>query len=275
MIDVFYINSNNKKINFRSYNYLITDNNNLADWEWNYEVTNNVIENIYRAIKNKTMQVVIRGDSADECNYLKNELFELTEVDICKKMPGKLYVGKYYIECYLIGKNVDNSVIGNKALETLSILPVSKAWIQKISKDFMYIEENIDDEEGHGYPYGYDYDYTIDRVMLSTLNNSHYTSCDFIMNICGYANSPSIIIGEHEYKVNADINENEVLTIDSKEKTIILSKNNSIKENLFSKREKSSYIFEKIPAGQLKVYRNGYFNFDITLIEERSEPEWT
>ena len=43
----------------------------------------------------------------------------------------------------------------------------------------------------------------------------------------------------------------------------------------FSDRNRDDYIFEKIPSGSNDVSWDGAFGFDVTLLEERSEPKWT
>jgi carbamate kinase len=68
---------------------------------------------------------------------------------------------------------------------------------------------------------------------------------------------------------------NEHVTIDSTTKTVILTKGNGEQVNLFNLRNKESYIFEKIPSGMSIVSAsNDQIRFEITLLEERSEPKW-
>ena len=45
--------------------------------------------------------------------------------------------------------------------------------------------------------------------------------------------------------------------------------------NWFDKRGRDNYIFEAIPTGINAVTWNGTFDFDLTIIEKRSEPKWT
>lgn len=271
MINVQYINSKNVKIDFRGPNFVITDKNDLANWEWNYDVTNNVIKNMGRKIKSKSMQILITANSENECRRLKDTLLEVTEIDMCNQVPGKLYIGNYYIECYLVGKDIDNSVIGRNSIETLTIMPKSKAWMKEISKQFMYAGSE-DIQQGHGYPYGYPYGYRIKKNDM--LSNNHFAPCDFVMKISGYADNPLITIGNHPYKVNVTVANNEILEIDSQNKTIKLVKADGTTENVFSKRDKTNYIFEKIPTGKMDVSWNGEYSFEIKLFEERSEPKW-
>lgn len=274
MIDVFYINSKNEKIRFRGPEYVITDKNNLGNWEWKYEVTNNVIKNMGRKLKDKSMQILIKGDSEKECNRLKDELLEKTEIDMCGKTPGKLFVGDYYIECYLIGKDIDNSIIGKSALETLTVMPNSKAWLREVKNKFRYDSQQTI-EKGHGYPYGYPYGYSFGSGHTASLSNDGYTDADMIITITGYAYHPEIVIGGHSYKLDYTIENNQKVVINTKDRTIKLyDLQKGIVKNLFMYRDKTSYIFEKLQPGEQSVFWGQNFNFDITILYERSEPEW-
>ena len=73
---------------------------------------------------------------------------------------------------------------------------------------------------------------------------------------------------------NADLSDNEYLTIDSMTKTIVLTKYDGQKENCFHLRNRESYIFEPIPPGENIITWNGAFGFDVILLDERSEPKW-
>ena len=98
---------------------------------------------------------------------------------------------------------------------------------------------------------------------------------NFRLIIYGYASNPTLHIGGHEYSVNVEVDDGEYLTIDSVAKTIFLTRNNGEKVNCFNLRNKDSYIFEKIPAGDNAITSpNDQIYFDITLLDERSEPKW-
>ena len=95
------------------------------------------------------------------------------------------------------------------------------------------------------------------------------------LKIYGEAENPSINIAGHIYAVNGRIQTGESLLIDSITKTIVLTTATGTKVNWFDKRNRESYIFEPIPSGINSVSYNGTFGFDVTIVEERSEPKWT
>ena len=95
------------------------------------------------------------------------------------------------------------------------------------------------------------------------------------MVVYGAAENPALAVGGHLYQVDAVLQANEFLTVDSVGKTVILTHTDGSTENLFNSRNRDSYIFEKIPPGVSLVSLDGCQKADITLLEERGEPEWT
>lgn len=265
-----YINNAGDTIDFTKSPYKMLSDTDLFNFSWG----NLGKQQLSRTLTDKKVNVVVDGISFDEYEQNIDYLHEVTEYDVINKIPGRLYVGNYYLDCYISSseKNkkytkVKRSVIG------LTVSPDSKVWIKETRHDFIYSQST--DESGRGYEYGYEYDYAMSSGNTNRLKNEHFAPCHFVMKISGYASTPSITIGDHIYRVHETIQNNEILTIDSKKKTITLTKNNGVQVNLFSKRDKESYIFEKIPSGDLNVYWNSEFNFEVTLYEERGEPKWT
>lgn len=127
---------------------------------------------------------------------------------------------------------------------------------------------------GLDFPHGFPFDYST-AVSSDYIINNAQTASNAILTIYGPAESPAITIGENTYKVNDTFVENEYLTIDTKQKTVTKTTRNGEKINLFSKRDKENYIFEKIQPGQNTVVMTPKANYTITLIDERSEPKWT
>jgi len=124
------------------------------------------------------------------------------------------------------------------------------------------------------FPYGYEYDFTADFDSDELLNTS-FVPVDFKMVIHGAVTNPSVFISGHEYNVDVVVEEGDYLTIDSQQKTIVLSKKDGTQVNCFNYRNRDSYVFEKIPSGKNEITSANDLNIDITLLDERSEPRWT
>lgn len=273
-MSVRYVNSIGNIINFTSWPLMILEPEKLLRNEWSYSVVSSgKINNFIKDLTSRDISVQIFADSEKEYHEILNDFTRITEIDIRNETPGHLEIDDYYLPCYVTAweyeEYEENFYTTNKKI---TVTAEEWSWYKISRKEF--IHEDIPDTSGRGYPYGYGYDYSMGSGYINYLNNEHFAPCDFIMKISGYAYEPSITIREHIYRVNETVLANEILTIDSKKKTIILTKSNGVEVNLFSKRDKSSYIFEKIPSGESQLYWNSGFNFEITLYEERSEPKW-
>lgn len=137
-----------------------------------------------------------------------------------------------------------------------------------MSNSFSYSEYGAD------HPYDFPYDYAVAATGKNIVCDSVGKN-EFRLLIYGEAANPSISIGGHTYAINGHVAAGETLLIDSIKKTITLTTATGSKINWYDKRNRDSYIFEPIPAGQNAVIWSGDFGFDLTVIEKRSEPKWT
>lgn len=124
------------------------------------------------------------------------------------------------------------------------------------------------------YPHGYSYDYA-NGAQNTMLLNEGIADADFEITIYGACVNPMIVIGGHAYSVDTEILTGEYLKINSKEKKVYKVKYDGEVVNQFDFRNREYYIFKKISAGANNVAWSGMFGFDVTLLEERSEPKWT
>lgn len=119
----------------------------------------------------------------------------------------------------------------------------------------------------------YDYDYQTKIGSGSTFVNTDINGSDFKLIINGYAQNPSIRINGLPIDLNLTLQQNEHLTIDSREKTVVLTHSNGVKENCFGYRDVSVDIFKKIASGTVFVTW-GNFSWTLTLYDERTAPLW-
>ena len=364
---------------------LFLNYNDLRDYSWSYDTLNGKISRFRKDIKNKKLPLVSKCNSEEEAIQAKNRLLEIAEADIYAMIPGKIYIGDYYMSGYiteskksdyLISKSYTRyeltftaekpvwlkektyifglkmaeivpkctlttifSMDGNliSIAEPLPALPVvgnnytvnwngteyncvaqthpeadASALLGNLhliggvetgepfliafplpaSNDRSMVCFVLDGspevtlsvsgivEGGNGefggidYPYDYEYDYALplkgEDITCNSVGENAFRIC-----IYGEAVDPSIIIGEHTYTINGSIGAGETLLIDSLSRTITLTTEKAQKVNWFDKRSRESYIFQPIPPGTQTVRWSGNFGFDLTVIEERSEPKWT
>lgn len=127
---------------------------------------------------------------------------------------------------------------------------------------------------GVNYPHDYPFDYG-SATATQRVVNTGFVASNFRLVIDGPCVNPLVTIGGNAYQVNVTVAAGQYLLIDSVEKTAALQSNDGTRTNVFNARNRDSYIFEKIPVGENVVAWSGDFNFEITLLEERSEPKWT
>lgn len=265
---VIYKNHLNEVFKFGE-NGVYINQNDLRNYEWSYNEDNNKISNFKRGIAKKTIPVVVA--TPNDVTAI-NTLMEVCEKDVLSNVPGSLIIGEYTLNCFIVSSRKSRYILhkGYSNIE-LGVVTDTPAWIKSTISTF----NNTGAEEGKDLDFTFDfpYDFTSPNKIKSVINPS-FADVDFKLNIYGEVDNPSVTIGGHEYKVNCRVNANEYLTINSKDKTIYITRNNGEIVNHFKDRSKDTYIFNKIPSGELKVSWNGNFGFDITLFEERSEPKW-
>lgn len=256
---------------------LFVNENDLRDFTWGYTSKNNRLSSFQKGVVKKTLQVIIACTSEEDGLAKRNALFEVCEKDVLAKNYGKITIGDYYMKCYVIGSKKSDYLYNNQTMKVkLTIVTDSPVWVKESTTIFQKSVEGMVVTGGEFLDYAFDYpfDYAYEFAIQNLINDD-FVATNFRLIIYGSCSKPRIHIGGHEYLVNADISSGEYLVIDSSEKTIMLVRNNGEKVNYFNKRSRDSYVFEKIPVGANTVSWEGEFGFDVTLLEERSEPKWT
>lgn len=276
-MELYYISSNNQKIDFMSFPYLANDND-LLDFVWEYSSSSSVRKNggkitdFTRGVTEKSLSIDV--SASDRASYTEalNYLTEVTEQDILSKTPGKLYFNEQYLSCYInasqSGEWDDTRQIMEKTLGIVSEYPF---WVTETVRSFRSSGMQGTKRYAYSYPYTYG---GVGKQNL-TLINPHYALTDFKMVIYGPAVNPSVSIANHPYQVNITIEKGELLEIDSTKGTVYQITSKGQKISRFNERQKEPSVFEKIPPGGSLISWNGDFDLDVILYEERSEPRWS
>ena len=273
MLEKFnYVNHIGEELEFGKFP-LFANYNDLRDFSWDVKSKNDKISGFSKGIVSKSIPIIIICSSDAEGLRMRNEIFEICEKDILANKPGKIVIGDYYLQCYITGSTKSEYLVSRRCLQIdLSIQTDSPEWV----KESLYAFRSNSGGNGSFLDFAYDFPFDYQNsLQIGEISNSGIIANNFKIVIYGAAINPSIFIGNHEYSVECEIGKSEYLSIDSVAKTIILTKENGDKINLFNNRNKDSYIFEKIPPGISKVSAvNEGLSYDITLLEERSEPKW-
>lgn len=249
--------------------------NDLRDYSWDYDTINGRISIFRRSIKSRKLPLVFVGKTDDEAIAAKHRLLDLAETDIEALLPGRVYVGEYYTHGYITASKKSNYLLDKRYCNNeLTLTSDDPSWYRDKTQSFIPGTGNVTDGSGTDYPYDYPYDYAVSHAAQDIMCDSIGSNA-FRIRIYGAAVNPAVTIAGHVYSVNGTIAAGETLLIDSLSKKITLTKSDGSKVNWFDNRNRESYIFQEIPAGQHTVIWNETFGFDLTIIEKRSEPRWT
>ncbi|MBQ9354742.1 MAG: hypothetical protein IJT84_03550 [Clostridia bacterium] len=277
MYSAKYVTANGEEINLNKHPYFLLADNELHDYEWEYENNGIAITSIKRGrgIKTIPFSIFIYTSSRQAASQEKNAITSIFEKDVVAQTPGRLYIGKRYLKGFVIASKKSDWFESKRQL-TLSInfLTDRPIWCEENTtiyrkSAFVNTENDLID-----YPYNFPYNYT--AVSSPILINNSSTDAGFIIRIYGPAENPSIVINNNIYQINCSVAEGEQLIITSSgsEKSIILKTTTGQTINKFADRNIEYNNFLGIPVGQNTVSWNYGFDFDITVISERSEPEW-
>lgn len=266
-----YINHMNEVIDFGR-NGIYVSSNDLHDYDWELITKNDRIAGFRRGIASRTLPVAILCSSAAAGLAARNLLLEVAEKDILAEKPGKIVIGDYYYRCYIVGSKKANYMKAKCRMDvTLTLSSDNPYWIRESKFSF---RKTATAASGVEYPFDYPFDYTSSFARSALLNTS-FAPSNFRLTMFGPCESPGIYIADHLYSVQCSLQAGEHIIIDSAAKTIVKVAADGTSTNLFNRRNRASYVFEKIPPGSSAVSWDDSFGADIVLLEERSEPKWT
>lgn len=276
MKDIYYVNSNNEKIDLLEPPYMLQTGE-LFGSKWSYESKQRLggggkITNIRKDLEERTLTLSIVNYGVENYEEAIDYLHEITDIDVLKKTPGRLYVGGMYLNCYVTASEKSEWEPEAGYIDVSLTLAVEyPMWVGENSYTFHSF--GISSTNNKRYPRRYPYRYA--NGMNSTyIINPHFVNSNFKLIIYGPVVNPMVTIGEVSYLVNAILEEGEYLVIDSRSRTIIKVKKNGEQENLYHNRQKGRNFFRKVAPGRQPISWTGKFNFDLTIYEERGEPKW-
>lgn len=271
-MEVYYQNALGKKVYLDRSPYRMLADTSLFDYEWQYGTKrNDRVKNIKKTTKTATLNVFVMGKNQDEYNQNLTQLYEILDYDCAIGEPGKLYCGRYYLQCYFYKSEKADAYVNGKEI-AFTIVTDLVNWVKETVTSYRNRQVTGTDVTGIDYPYDFKYDF---MSAIQTVNNTSFYSSDFILTIYGPCAEPMITIGDNIYMVHSDLNKGDYLIIDSRNRKITRVLNDGTRINDFARRDRDNYIFEKIPPGINPVSWEGNFDFDISILDERGEPKWT
>lgn len=275
MLDKFYyLNNFGERINFGQ-DGVFAAYNDLRDYQWSYESMNNVITGFSRGIVSKKLPVLFLSSSGQKTRQARNRVYEILEKDVLAKKKGKLFVNGYYMECWLIGLSNSEYLNSESYLKTEIAVVTDKAeWIKTTTFEFEPASSYIGEAD-----VDFDFDFPVDLqaapFATNTFINPYAFASQFVLSIYGSCNNPQIEIGDYTYSFNCELQEGERLEVNSLTKRIVKYNAYGQSENYFNCRNKEKSVFEPITSGNKQIQWNNEFRFDLMIIQQRSEPEWS
>lgn len=206
---------------------------------------------------------------------------DATEHDIMTMQTGKLVVDGYTIECYVIES--DTSAPEDQRDETTNEVLIYCPYPFWLKETKYEIQATGADQiiEGLDFPFDLPCDLGVSGYR-KVIPFDATIPLDFRLVFYGVINNPSIYINGHMYEVQITVPQNSILTISSiekndREKGVMITYPSGNKTSVLYARNRSSYIFEPIKPqnGQIIITTAQSMNFDLYIIEKRSEPKWT
>lgn len=267
-----YVNHLNQEVIFSYKGFyetgILIEKDSLRDYEYEYDVVFEKVTNFRKEIKEYSLPVSIHADNANE---IANNIHAIFESDVMTGNRGRLYLGDYYIEGFFYGS--EKRIVTHERLCSMNLMFVSDSEDWTNEQTYVYRADSREEGDGHDYPYDYPYNY-LSRISAKSIYNDTYKPQDMIITIYGSTNAPIISIGGNDYGANVELLSGEILTVNTREKTVLKTNRIGEKINCFAQRVRTNYPFEKLKVGPNLIVSPNTANFDVLVLVERSEPEW-
>lgn len=254
-----------------SSNGIVTDPTDVLAWSMDVDDSYNTVRSVSRSVESRKMKAVTYSMAA------RKRLYEVPAVDVDAMRPGRLYVGEWYLVCYVTASAVSGWWYGDGvASYELTVTVVDPLW----RKDVSYIlTERYDGGAGLDFPYDFPHDFGYSNV-ITTVNNTGFRPADVLIRVYGPVDRCTVTVAGNEYGVGVSLEAGEYLTVDTYARTVEVTRLTGEVENAFQSVEgdyfegSGSYIFERVPVGISEVVWSGTSDLDITLVLTRDEPDY-
>lgn len=265
-----YVNSQHQEVDLNKdpYKMLVSD---IIDYEWDTVESWERIIGFKRKITKKNIDIDVLKINGISARELQNQLTDFFETDITQMSAGKLYIGNYYLPCYIYSSEKENWETDAVMTCEYGIITDHPFWIREHPYYFKKSQAKSTNNKRYAYRYAYRY---ANGLMNTAIVNDHYADCNFRLIAYGPIVDPLVYIGGHEYLVKIILEEGEYLEIDSAAETVVKVNAFGERINAFNNRNFASSVFEPIHPGRQDIGWSGRFDFDLIIYEERSEPKW-
>jgi len=209
-------------------------------------------------------------------NAAADQLRRAADADVLARRAGTLvFNGEWSQRAYIL-QSAPKPHHGGVLMD-LTVALMDGAWWSVRSTSFTPDEGS--EYEYLDYPFDYSHDYAI-SASSDGIDTGLLSPSPVLLRIYGPAVSPYVDVGSNRYQLNVTIPSGGYVTVDGREKTIVLTLQDGTKTNAFASGERGSgagggaYIFEDVPAGYSVVSWDGSFGFDLGWYDMEGEPPW-
>lgn len=269
MLKFYYESANGEVVDFHGSN-VWSDPAWMRSYKWDIKSSGGRFSSVRRKEQTWKLEAYFFGDDPTECKKARNAAYKIFDADVAGQTPGRLYVGDYYLTCYIYGITNPEAALGIKKIRCqLDIVASDPVWVKEIN--LVFASGGGHSSGGYDFPHNFDYDYgTVGHTKITNVGTG---PADFTMTIYGPCEDPEVVIDGHVYKVFGTIAEGNMVVIDSREKTVRLVAQDRSWLNWFSRRYREESIFEPIRTGVKSAsWLPQSAVWQIVVYEQRSEP---
>lgn len=221
------------------------------------------------------MSYMRRGSDAERDRFIN-----IVSYDSRVGVPGRLYAGASYMECYVMGYELANWHIFDYWMDVdLKIVSDHPAWVAKAEANL--VPERREEVAGLNYPHGYPHNYGYDSGNSNIITNPFQLPAKADIYFAGPCVQPYVIIAGNRYQVRATAENGELIVIRGFEQRgakqgVFLRGRDGTERAIFAQgvREPGAMCFAEIPVGQHSASWGGNFPIAVEMYEERNTPLW-
>ena len=280
---LYYEGSDGSKVNLMGDGIYAQNPEALTQNSWGYSTMSGSsglarVKRFYKEAKELPLTVGIMAEDKEEFNAMMYNMHRIFDRDVRRLKPGKIWWNDWYKEAFAVDtSNESFEELFESVDRDITFLAVGSYWVRKVVRSY---EAGTGTGTGtdsldYGLDYGFDYDhdYGVDNTV-EVVENDCIDAANFEIRFYGPVANPSVSISGHVYEVFDTLSEGEYITVNSLTKKILKYDQYGNETNVFHLRGRDDYIFQKIPEGINTITRSGANAMDITIYDERGEPEW-
>lgn len=276
MMQLYYEAADGTILNLMQNGIYAQDPEALTQNTWSYTTISGVnglarVKRFYKNVQTAKLKLSVMAADKEEFNEIMYTMHRIFEKDVRNMTPGRIWWNNFYKEGFVYStSNDDYEELFESVEHEIEFLSINPSWIRKTTYQYR-TQANETGTLDYPRDYGYDYDRS---EIIEILNNQCIGESNFELIFYGAAVDPQITIGGNIYGLETTLKDGEYATVNSITKKIRQYSITGEETNIFDKRDRENNIFQKMPEGTLPVLRSKDMQVDITLYDERGEPEW-